>query len=125
VAASPRVRQALLERQKAFRQAPGLVAEGRDMGTVVFPDAGVKVFLDATPEERARRRQKQLSEQGIAATIAALSADIRARDIRDRSRKHSPLKPAHDAVTIDTTDLPPDAVLARVEGLLKAKGYAT
>jgi cytidylate kinase len=124
IAVHPEVRAALLDRQRAFRQPPGLVADGRDMGTVVFADAGVKVFLDASPEERARRRQKQLSEQGIAAKLPALFADIRARDIRDRSRRHSPLKPAEDAVTIDTTDLPPDAVLARVVELIEAKGYA-
>ncbi|HUS24515.1 MAG TPA: (d)CMP kinase [Candidatus Binatia bacterium] len=125
IAVHPPVREALLERQRVFRRSPGLVADGRDMGTVVFADAAVKVFLDATAEERARRRQKQLSEQGIAAKLPALFADIRARDIRDRSRSHSPLKPADDAVVIDTTELPPDAVLAQIEGLLKAKGCAT
>ncbi|MGH8029088.1 MAG: (d)CMP kinase [Arenimonas sp.] len=124
IAVYPKVRAALLERQRAFRQKPGLVADGRDMGTVVFPDAAVKIFLDASAEERARRRLNQLRKAGIAAKLAALHAEIRERDVRDRNRQHSPLKPADDAVVIDTTELTVQEVLARVEELLKARGYA-
>jgi CMP/dCMP kinase len=124
IAVHPAVRQALMERQRAFRQWPGLVADGRDMGTVVFPDAGLKVFLDASAEERARRRMLQLSAAGETATLSNLCAEIRERDVRDRQRPHSPLQPADDAVVIDTTELPPDAVLSRIEELLKARGYA-
>lgn len=124
IALHPEVRSALLDRQRAFRRAPGLVADGRDMGTVVFPDAGLKVFLDASPEERARRRLKQLSKAGIKAKLSNLCAEIRARDVRDRSRSHSPLKPADDAVVIDTTELPVEGVLSRVEAMIKAGGYA-
>jgi CMP/dCMP kinase len=118
------VRAALLGRQRAFRRAPGLVADGRDMGTVVFPDAALKVFLEASAEERARRRLIQLRKAGIAANIAALREEIRERDVRDRSRSVSPLKPADDAVTIDTTELPVESVLARVEQLIEARGCA-
>lgn len=125
IAVHPAVRAALLERQRAFRQPPGLVADGRDMGTVVFPDAPLKVFLDATAEERARRRWKQLSAAGINATLSNLCAEIRERDVRDRSRSHSPLKAAPDAVVIDTTELPVEAVLSRVRELIHARGYAT
>jgi cytidylate kinase len=125
IAVYPKVRAALLERQRAFRRPPGLVADGRDMGTVVFPDAGLKLFLDATPDERARRRLIQLRKAGIGANIAALREEIRGRDVRDRSRSVSPLKPADDAVTIDTTELSVDAVLARVGQLIEARAYAT
>jgi len=124
IAVYPKVRAALLERQRAFRQAPGLVADGRDMGTVVFPDAAVKIFLDASAEERARRRLNQLRKASIEAKLAALHAEIRERDVRDRNRQHSPLKPANDAVVIDTTELAVQEVLARVEELLKVRGYA-
>jgi cytidylate kinase len=124
IAVYPQVRAALLQRQRAFRQMPGLVADGRDMGTVVFPDAPVKIFLDASAEERARRRLNQLRKAGIEATLAALFAEIRERDVRDRSRQHSPLRAASDAVVIDTTELPVEAVLARVEELVKVRGYA-
>ena len=124
IAVYPKVRAALLERQRAFRKAPGLVADGRDMGTVVFPDAGLKVFLDASADERARRRMIQLRKAGIESNIAALREEIRERDVRDRSRSVSPLKPADDAVTIDTTELSVDAVLARVGQLIEARGYA-
>jgi len=119
IASAPAVRTALLERQRAFRQMPGLVADGRDMGTVVFPDALLKIFLDATPEERAQRRLKQLSQAGIAATLSSLCEEIRARDDRDRNRAVAPLKPAPDAILVDTTGLSPDAVLARVDQLLR------
>ena len=116
VAIHPAVRTALLTRQRAFRQAPGLVADGRDMGTVVFPDAALKVFLTASAEERARRRHKQLIEKGISATIEGLLRDIRERDVRDATRAAAPLKAAADAVMLDTTNLSiaaaTDAVLA-------------
>jgi cytidylate kinase len=124
IAVHPQVRAALLERQRGFRRAPGLVADGRDMGTVVFPDAGLKIFLDASADERARRRLNQLRKAGIEARIAALREEIRERDVRDRSRSVSPLKPADDAVTIDTTELSVDSVLARVGQLIEARGYA-
>lgn len=124
IAVYPKVRAALLERQRAFRQLPGLVADGRDMGTVVFPDATVKIFLDASADERARRRLNQLRKAGIAANIAALREEIRERDVRDRNRSVSPLKPADDAVTIDTTELPVERVLARVEQLIEARIHA-
>jgi cytidylate kinase len=124
IAVFPQVRAALLERQRAFRRPPGLVADGRDMGTVVFPDAGLKIFLDAGADERARRRLIQLRKGGIAANIAALREEIRERDVRDRSRNVSPLKAADDAVTIDTTELSIEQVLVRVEQLIEARAYA-
>jgi len=105
VAAHGPVRQALLARQRAFRRPPGLVAEGRDMGTVVFPDARLKVFLTASPEVRAERRYKQLIEKGLDASIQALLQEIRERDERDSSRSAAPLKPAVDAEMLDTTSL--------------------
>ncbi|MGQ0750086.1 MAG: (d)CMP kinase [Betaproteobacteria bacterium] len=103
VAALPEVRLRLLERQRAFRQPPGLVAEGRDMGSVVFPDARVKVFLTATPEERARRRYKQLMGKGLGANMALLLQDIRERDARDSARAVAPLQKCAEAIEIDTT----------------------
>jgi cytidylate kinase len=105
VAALPAVRAALLDRQRAYRQAPGLVADGRDMGTVIFPDAQAKVFLTASAEARAERRYKQLIEKGISASLPALVADMRARDARDTARAVAPLKPAPDALLLDTTDM--------------------
>lgn len=105
VAVHPGVRAALLDRQRAFRRPPGLVADGRDMGTVVFPDAGTKVFVTATPEARALRRHKQLAERGMRADVRALLDEIRARDERDAGRAVAPLKPAADAVVLDTTGL--------------------
>jgi cytidylate kinase len=105
VAVHPRVRRALLARQRAFRRLPGLVADGRDMGTVVFPDARLKVFLTASPEERARRRYKQLIEKGISGNIESLLLDIRERDERDTARAAAPLAPAADAVVLDTTGM--------------------
>ncbi len=114
VAAMGPVRGALLERQRAFRRAPGLVADGRDMGTVVFPDAGLKIFLTASAEERADRRFRQLKAMGQAVSLPALLEDIRQRDRRDVQRSVSPLRPADDAVTLDSTDLSIDAVLQRV-----------
>ena len=108
------VRDALLARQRAFRQAPGLVADGRDMGTVVFPDAPAKVFLTASAEERARRRHKQLMEKGIDTTLAALLEEIRGRDARDAGRSVAPLKAADDALCIDSTGMSIEQVVAAV-----------
>jgi cytidylate kinase len=105
VAAHPRVRQALLLRQRAFRRSPGLVAEGRDMGSVVFPDAGLKVFLTASLEVRAERRYKQLNEKGITATLSALLQDLRERDARDATRSVAPLKQSPGARLLDTTSM--------------------
>ncbi len=123
VAALPAVRAALLARQRAFRQPPGLVADGRDMGTVVFPDAGLKIFLTASAEERARRRHKQLKAQGLEASMDALLRDIAARDERDANRSVAPLRPAPDAVVIDGSDLTIDQVMARVRALLRERGW--
>lgn len=103
VAAYEPVREALLARQRAFRRVPGLVADGRDMGTVVFPDAPLKIFLDADVEERALRRYKQLKEKGFSANLSDLLEDLRARDLRDRSREHAPLEAAVDAVIVDSS----------------------
>lgn len=114
MAAMSGVRAALLQRQRDFRQPPGLVADGRDMGTVVFPDAPVKVFLTASAEERARRRHKQLKEQGLGVNLPTLLEEIRARDERDAARPVSPLVPAQDAVRIDTTGVPVDVVVERI-----------
>ena len=114
VAALPKVRAALLDRQRRFAVPPGLVADGRDMGTVVFPDAQVKIFLTASAAERALRRHKQLKEKGVAANLAALSLEIEERDRRDMNRAVAPLKPSADAVLLDTTGIPVDAVIERV-----------
>jgi len=105
IATFPRVREALLRRQRAFLTEPGLIADGRDMGTIVFPKAKVKIFMDASVEERAQRRYKQLLDSGVDASIRALSDDIQRRDERDRNRPVAPLVPAEDAVIIDTTEL--------------------
>ena len=118
IAAIPEVRAALRDRQRAFRQPPGLVADGRDMGTVIFPDAPFKVFLTASAEERAERRYKQLKEKGVSVTLEGLLREILARDARDASRAVAPLRPAEDAIRIDTTGLPIDAVVARVLGIV-------
>jgi cytidylate kinase len=114
VAALPAVRAALLARQRAFRQAPGLVAEGRDMGTVVFPDAVLKVFLTASAEARAERRHKQLKEKGIDANIRTLLQELRERDERDSARSTAPLKKAADARELDSTGLGIDEVVSQV-----------
>jgi cytidylate kinase len=114
VAVHPEVRAALLARQRAFRRPPGLVAEGRDMGTVVFPDAPVKVFVTASADERARRRHKQLIGKGISVSIEGLLRDIRERDERDAGRATAPLMPAADAVILDTTDMTIDSAIAFV-----------
>ncbi|MBL8202525.1 MAG: (d)CMP kinase [Chromatiales bacterium] len=105
VAALPAVRRALIERQRAFRRAPGLVADGRDMAAVIFPDAGLKVFLTASVEERARRRHKQLKDKGIDVSLSALSRDMVERDRRDSERSIAPLKPGDDARILDTTGM--------------------
>ena len=122
VASLPAVRNALLARQRQFRRPPGLVADGRDMGTVVFPDATVKLFITASPEARAERRYKQLLGKGIAANVSGLLADIAARDARDQGRAVSPLKPASDAVVIDTTGMDIDSVFERVVNILAERG---
>ena len=114
VARMPAVRRALLVRQRAFRQPPGLVADGRDMATVVFPDAELKVFLTASPEVRAQRRYKQLIDKGIAANLASLSRDLEERDARDRSRSVAPLVPAPDSQVLDSSALSIDEVVDRI-----------
>ena len=114
VAAWPAVRAALLERQRAFARPPGLVADGRDMGTVVFPQADLKIFLTATPEERALRRHKQLKDKGSDVSLPALSREIAERDLRDQTRQVAPLRPAPDACVIDSTGLEVGAVVGRV-----------
>jgi cytidylate kinase len=121
VAALPAVRAALLERQRRFAVAPGLVADGRDMGTVVFPQAGLKIFLTASPAERAMRRHKQLKEKGVAATLAALSLEIAERDRRDSTRAVSPLVASADAVPLDTTGMSVEAVVERVLALARSR----
>jgi cytidylate kinase len=114
VARMPAVRQALLQRQRAFRQLPGLVADGRDMGTIVFPDAALKIFLTASPEVRAQRRYKQLIEKGIAANLGALSRDLAERDARDATRAVAPLVPAPDSQVLDSSGLSIEAVADRI-----------
>lgn len=114
VAAIPAVRDALLSWQRAYATGPGLVADGRDMGTVVFPDAQLKIFLDASAEERAKRRYNQLKEKGIDANFAALTAELEERDRRDRTRSVSPLVPAEDAIVIDSTGVGIEAVLEQI-----------
>ena len=121
VAAFPSVRTALLDRQRAFLQMPGLVADGRDMGTVVFPDAFVKVYLTASAQIRAERRKKQLKEQGIDVSLSCLVRDIESRDARDCGRKSAPLKPAADAVIIDTDQLSVDEVVNNVLSLVQER----
>lgn len=120
IAAMPVLREALLERQRAFRQAPGLVTDGRDMGSVVFPDATVKFFLTASCEERAKRRYKQLIEKGFDANLAALFQDLSERDARDAARAVAPLKQMADAALLDTTGLTIDEAVERV-----LQGYRT
>ncbi|HHS99824.1 MAG TPA: (d)CMP kinase [Thiomicrospira sp.] len=122
VAVIPEVRAALLQRQKDFAELPGLIADGRDMGTVVFPDSPVKLYLTASAEVRAERRVKQLKNQGIDANIAKITQDIKERDERDTGRKTAPLKPADDAVVIDTSDLDIQQVCRQAESLLWKKG---
>ncbi len=118
IAALPPVRAALLARQRGFCRPPGLVADGRDMGTVVFPDAELKIYLWATAEERARRRYNQLRTKGISANLTELTKSITARDSRDANRSTAPLKPALGAVVIDTTQLDSTTVYQRVIALV-------
>lgn len=122
IAALPEVRAALLTAQKGFRRVPGLVADGRDMGTVVFPDARLKVFLTASPEARAERRHNQLKQQGINVRLEILRRDIGERDARDSARKVSPLRPARDAVVVDTSCLGIEAVFEQVLALVQDRG---
>ena len=119
IASIPAVRQALMDLQLGFRKAPGLVADGRDMGTVIFPDAAHKVFLTASAAERAKRRYKQLKEKGLSVTLASLQREIEARDARDASRAVAPLKPADGAVLVDTTGMSIDEVVAQVLAVVK------
>ena len=121
VAAIQAVRDALLARQKAFYQMPGLIADGRDMGTVVFPDAPVKIFLDASAEERAQRRFNQLQDKGFNVSIAQILSEIKERDYRDRNRAVAPLRPADDALVIDSTSLTIDEVVQQVLTLAELK----
>jgi cytidylate kinase len=122
VAAVPAVRKALLARQRMFRTAPGLVADGRDMGTVVFPDAEIKIFLDASCEERAKRRVKQLEAKGKPADYERILAEIAERDHRDRTRAVAPLRPADDALVIDSTGMSIDDEVGKILALAKEKG---
>jgi cytidylate kinase len=119
IASIPSVRKALVELQLSFRKAPGLVADGRDMGTVIFPDAPYKVFLTASAAERAKRRYKQLKEKGLSVTLSSLQSEIEARDARDASRTVAPLKPAADAVLVDTTGMGIEDVVAKVLAVVK------
>ena len=121
IAAIPQVRTALFARQRQFVRPPGLVADGRDMGTIVFPEAGLKIFLTATPAERARRRHKQLKEKGLDVSLAALSREIAERDARDGSRAVAPLKAAADAIHLDSTGLAVDAVVAQILRLARER----
>ena len=121
VAAMPAVRAALIGRQRGFATAPGLVADGRDMGSIVFPDAPLKIFLTASPEERARRRHKQLIEKGLTVNLADLSREIRERDHRDANRSVAPLRAAADAVVIDSTNVGVDDVVAQIEDLARSR----
>ena len=118
IAVIPAVRAALAGRQRRFRQAPGLVADGRDMGTVIFPDAELKIFLTASAEIRAERRYKQLKEKGESVNLTRLFREIKARDLRDQSRSIAPLRPAEDAVIIDSTDLSIDEVFDKIVSLI-------
>ncbi len=123
VAAHPQVRKAVLNLQHGFRRAPGLVADGRDMGTVVFADAGLKIFLDASAEERAERRYKQLKNKGLSVSLPGLLEQITERDARDRGRAIAPLKPAEDAVVIDSTQMTIDEVVTQVMSLVSDHGF--
>ena len=121
MAANPRVREALLEKQRQFRVMPGLVADGRDMGTTVFPGALLKIYLTASPEVRAERRYKQLKEKGFDVNLPRLLGEIRERDERDASRKASPLRPADDACIVDTSDMNIDEVVDHIHNLLQQR----
>lgn len=121
VAANTGVRKALLQRQRDYQMTPGLVADGRDMGTVVFPDAAIKIFLTASAEERAKRRYLQLNAKGVDVTLEDLIFDIEQRDSRDMNRSEAPLKAASDAITLDTSDLSIDAVVQEVLSIVENK----
>ena len=121
VSAWPEVRDAMLARQRGFRRPPGLVADGRDMGSIVFPDAPVKVFLTAAPRVRAERRHKQLMAKGVDVSVTRLFRELAERDRRDRERAVAPLKPAEDAVVVDTTGLDVDAAVARVLEIARSR----
>ena len=121
VAAWPAVRDALMQRQRDFARSPGLIADGRDMGTVVFPDAALKIFLTASAEERAKRRYNQLKDKDSAASLAAFSREIAERDLRDSTRAVAPLRPASDAFVVDSTGVTVEAVLERVIELGRAR----
>ncbi|ANS84962.1 (d)CMP kinase [Vibrio scophthalmi] len=121
VAALPRVREALLRRQRAFADGKGLVADGRDMGTVVFPQAEVKIFLDASADERAQRRLKQLQEKGLDVNFADLLSEIQERDDRDRNRPVAPLRPAEDALVLDSTSMGIDEVVEKALQYIESK----
>jgi len=121
VASIPAVRDALLSLQRGYRKAPGLVADGRDMGTIVFPDASLKVFLEASVEERAKRRYKQLKEKGESVMLPRLFRDMQARDRRDRERSVAPTVPASDAVVVDSTHLSREQVVEHVVGLARQR----
>ncbi|HDY7725733.1 TPA: (d)CMP kinase [Vibrio vulnificus] len=121
VAALPRVREALLRRQRAFEAAPGLVADGRDMGTVVFPNAKAKIFLDASAEERAHRRLKQLQDKGLDVRFDDLLSEIQERDDRDRNRPVAPLRPAEDALVLDSTSMSIDEVVEKALQYIESK----
>lgn len=123
ISAFPAVRSAMLEKQRAFRQAPGLVTDGRDMGTVVFPQADLKLFLVASATERAKRRYNQLKDKGINVNLAQILAELEARDARDREREVAPLKPAADSVMVDSSTLTIDAVLAQAVALARERGF--
>lgn len=125
IAAQPAVRRALFERQRAFAEPPGLVADGRDMGTGIFPDAALKVFLTATAEERARRRHKQLNEKGIDVSLRDLAREIAQRDERDANRAVAPLVPAADARVLDSTRMSPEEVTERILQWLREAGVMT
>ncbi|PTQ02638.1 (d)CMP kinase [Vibrio sp. ZF 223] len=121
VAALPRVREALLRRQRAFSAAPGLVADGRDMGTVVFPEAEAKIFLDASAEERASRRLKQLQQKGLDVKFDDLLSEIQERDDRDRNRPVAPLRPAEDALVLDSTSMNIEQVVDKALHYIESK----
>ncbi len=125
IAIIPDVRAALFERQKAFQMSPGLIADGRDMGTVVFPKADLKIYLTASAEQRAKRRHKQLKDKGNDVTVAQLLNDIAERDQRDSQRQVAPLKPAADAIVIDTTNLGIEEVEAQVRALIEERGLSS
>lgn len=125
IAALPGVRASLLSRQRAFREAPGLVTDGRDMGTVIFPDAEYKFFLTASPETRAERRFKQLKEQGLDVNLGSLLEELRQRDKRDSERSIAPLKPAEDAIIVDTDHLSIQQVVEKIlEEISRKKAFA-